>query len=404
MATDVIVPAAPSAAATTQPTTDPATTSAASTPAKVVIEPMQNWTRAQREEFRRTRKYPTKAAAPSTAPVTSKPAVEAKAETAAEKTDAKAEPSTAKPDETVAEKSESEAEKHSRRKPDAEHRIAELAGENKSLKARLDAIEKAQQSTQKAAPSTAAATETPKVEFAKPKPVRPNRDEFKGNGTLKYETPEAYDAALDVYSEALTDWKLEKRDWEAEQKRQADAFRQSYQETITAHPGSEAKITAAANSIFNDPSVDPMFRRVFDASPVFTELLYAVSEGDTLDKLIATAKTDPRKALSVLFVMEKDVADLVSKRRAGEAKPEKEISEKAEESEPSTKQKTEPTVKAVAAPVSAQTRVPPPPADVTGGHGVSTIDPMKAAVQSGNMSAVKRLLREKGIIRGKRKF
>jgi hypothetical protein len=363
---------------------------------------MNTWTRGEREEFRRSGTLPTKAA-PSPAKVESKPVAEAKPETKEAGTEAaKPEGEGEKPKahgkltaEERINQLESTIEKISKGagvQSEKDRKIAELEGRIVELSKKSDG--RAESSPAAEAPKAKA------LEFTKPKPTRPERDTYTKGGQLVYETLEAYEKAVDDYTEALTDWKLEKRDWEAEQKRQQEGFRKTYQETLDAHPGSEPNINAAAKAIFEDSTVPQIFSDTVGLSPVFAELLFTLSEGDTLAELIKTAKTNPRQALSVLFDVEKDVQKAVSARRADAGKAPVIAASDKKVSTPETPKPAAPEPHKE----QAQTRVPAPPADVTGGHGVSAVDPMKLAVQSGNMAKVKALMREQGILRGRGKF
>lgn len=168
-----------------------------------------------------------------------------------------------------------------------------------------------------------------------------------------------YDDAMAACTDFQSDMRDRYRQYEQAQAEALEKTKGALQKTIDRYPDAKEKITSTMAAIQEAP---PIVHSFLNDSEVTPELLYALSDPETLANLVATAKTSPGKVLRVLRDMELDI--------------EKEL--KAPET-------TEPTV-AKKVPVETKPRAPEPPA-VVGGRGAAAEDAAVAAARSGDFRA-----------------
>lgn len=336
----------------------PAVTVTESAPVVETVTPafdaadQHTWSSAQRDEWNKTGTQPTKAdsapaskdekAAPDSAPDKDK-------KPAANASDSATDPSQ-KP--------------HLKTKEDTEKRIKEFIDENKSLKQRLEALER----EKTAAPRDTKQVSQPAAEVYKP---LDEKEYFKANPKATYE---------DFVRAAGRD----EGKWAARQEIAADNQRRAQaeaakelsskiEEAKTRYPDyDQARITHAVD-LMMDKAVPVAVQATLNASPVFVDLLYVLSEPKALVDFLQTAKTDPVAALRKIVLTEQLVqAELAKGKPGGDkgkdtATPERGADGKFVSTED----------KATAEP---KPRAPKPPSEV-GGRGTAPEDALRTAAE-----------------------
>ncbi len=208
-------------------------------------------------------------------------------------------------DEESSEKGAPVSETGVKGRENAETRIKKVVGENKELRARIEALEagkkdgKADSSTAPAKDAKAESSPAPEV---LKRPVKPKQEEF--DSWAEYET------AQDKYLEDLADFKAAQRlEEHTVRMRQEAATREMQQRLDEAREryGAEAEttITGTAKSIFTDEKVAPALKAAIGRSDVIVDALYVMgSDADELSEFIALGKNDPIEALRKWFTVE----------------------------------------------------------------------------------------------------
>lgn len=149
-----------------------------------------------------------------------------------------------------------------------------------------------------------------------------------------------------------------RRDYEQSEVRMREGLRQTQEmlrKTVEKYPDSEPKITEAAKGVLKAPAFVQAF---INDSEVLTDLLFTLSDGATLQKIVETAQTNPGKALRALRDMELAIEKEVSP-------PAAKVDEKPPELKP---------------------RAPKPPSEVSG-RGAPSEDALVAAARANDFSA-----------------
>lgn len=243
-----------------------------------------------------------------------------------------------------------------RRKPDAEARIKELAAQNKQLAKDLEDARKPKET--KAESSPARQEQKPaQPEATRPKPTL---KDVGTDGKAKY-------GSYEDFQEDLTDWKVEQKLVARDREQQATQQSQKWMQEINEARGRYADYDTVAVPLVADlmkPDIHDSVRSVLMASPVLADLLYtiggtAASKADFLD----ACRTDHGKALRVALLIEQEIAKELGKGKVA--------AKKAGEGE------TEVT------PAAPKPRAPKPPAEV-GGRGAPGEDALVTAAKENN--------------------
>jgi hypothetical protein len=252
-----------------------------------------------------------------------------------------------------------------RRRPDAEARIKELAARTKQLEKELAEARKGKE-TNPAEPSTAKPAETKPVEFPATRP-KPRLDDKGPDGKPLYGT-------FEDHQEALTDWAVEQRLANRDREAHVQQQQQKWLSELNEARERYADFNAVAPPLVTElmkPDVPEVVREALMQSPVIADLLYtiggtAASKADFLD----ACRNNPVKALRVALLMEQEIAaELGISKGAGK------VAGQAGQGE------------GEAPPVTTKPRAPKPPSEVGGRGAPNTEDALVAAAKAGNFRA-----------------
>jgi hypothetical protein len=248
------------------------------------------------------------------------------------------------------------------KRTDESKRVQELLNERYELRKEIEALKQGKTAT-KAEPPPAKPAEVKGLEA----PVKPKQADFKDW--------DAYEAARDKYYEDVAEYKATKKIQEAEQDRVNRQNEQRLQAELAEgrkrYQDFDQVVLPAANTIFEDPQIAGIVKHVINASPVLTDLLYAIG-GDkaNLDDFIQKAKSDPLAAVRMAVITEQLVMQELKKTKDGKV------------TEPERNEKGQ----FQASPEKKVTSAPPPPKEV-GGKGTAPADPVQGALQRGDYKA-----------------
>lgn len=309
------------------------TTQAASLPAEVA-DPFQGQapSMAEYSNYRKTGELPerfkpaaTEEPAPSDAPE------KTESETAAESETAQTQ------------------ESQSRRKPNAEERIAQLEAtiekiqQGSGVQSTKDRkIAELEARIAELTPKDAKQAESSTAKVDPMQPVTFDQDKWiKDNPNASYEDM----ARAMVRHEARELIRIEKL--EQAQKQQQQKFADSISDARQKYEDFDAVFAPAIDAVFKDAQIPDVVKEMLDRSPVNVELMYALgNDKDYFEALIKTAKSDPREAIFMVASAEKEVRDFL----AG----------KGTSSDETKEQKTQ-------TPEKKSSSAPKPPEPVTGG-------------------------------------
>lgn len=254
-------------------------------------------------------------------------------------------------------------------KKSAEERIAELTAKVKEL------TEDRERSRSEKATEPVRKTEDTKPEAkkdAQPASYADWRKDFKPKEWIEKWAKDNPTASYEDAVSALADYQSDVRDryrqLEHLQQQGRARAQEQLRKTVEKYPDAEPKVKETAKQLTQMPQELGFVRAFIDDSDVMTDLLYTLSDQETLANLIETAKTHPGKALRVLRDMELEIAKAVTAK--ADDKAEKKSSEKAEEKTPA----------------EPKPRAPKPPVEV-GGRGTGQDDPSVAAARTGDYRA-----------------
>jgi hypothetical protein len=177
---------------------------------------------------------------------------------------------------------------------------------------------------------------------------------------------------------------------ENQRRAQAEAQKElssKIEEAKARYPDFEDRVHPAIDSIMDDKQIPFPVKATLNDSPVFTDLMYVLSEPKALQDLVQTAKSNPTAALRKIFITEqliqaelaKGKNDSTGKETSGEQKTEDR--ERGEDGKFVSKKEEK-------APAEPITRAPRPPVEV-GGRSSAPEDGEHAAVKSGDFRAAK---------------
>lgn len=258
-------------------------------------------------------------------------------------------------------------QEHTRRRPDAEARIKELAAESKRLRAELDALKAPKPEPTKPVQQQA--------QYTRPKPTT----EDKQDGKPKYTT-------YDEFVEDLSDWKAEQRivaqAREQEQKAQTKALQDELAKARTRYENFDDVLTPTLNAIVSDNAVSPAVKAMLNDSEVLPDLIFTIgSDAKDLASFLQMAKTNPGKALRYIARVEGLIEEELSK---GTIAAERDATGKFAS-------KPEPAAPAKRGPESA----PEPPLEI-GSRGAGPMDESGralSAIERGDPNAVRAWIR-----------
>jgi hypothetical protein len=206
--------------------------------------------------------------------------------------------------EATAPEQQEHTERQTRRKPDAEARIRQLADDLKRTKAELEEARK---------PRTTADSSTAKPQqpqYTRPKPVV---DDKTADGKPKY-------ATYEDYVEELADWKAEQRMVAAERQRAEDAMRRELSAKVEDARTRYGKdkldqvLFPTSNVITSDPQISPAVKAMINDSDVLPDLLFTLgSDATGLSAFVQMAKTNTGKALRYIARVEGLIEDELAK-------------------------------------------------------------------------------------------
>jgi hypothetical protein len=301
-----------------------------------------------------------------------------------EKEDAVAESAPRKDEKTAVNRSDSATDKEQksqRKEKDTEssRRYQELANENKTLKERLDALEKRPSQPEKREdkqPSQAAPEE-----IKAPPPLKQFLEQFfadaKNKGKSYEEGVEAWADAKDKFREAESDKKLNQRLSQEQQRIQqqqaAKELQGKVEEGKKRYADFDDKVWPSVSAIMSDQQVPFAVKAMLNRSDVMVDLLYAIGK-DNVETFIALSKSDAGAAIEKLVELQADVRRELKAGKSSAAADDK----KSSESESSSEKKG-----------ASETKKPNPPKapQEVGGRGTVDESPDKAAARNKNFRA-----------------
>lgn len=260
--------------------------------------------------------------------------------------------------------SESATEKgkpHLKTKEDTEKRFTELLDQNKALQRRLESLERGKPETRENQQTSQPAPET----F---KPLD-EKEFFAKNAKATYEdfvrAAARHEAKWEVKQELAAD-----RQRQAEEAAGRELAGQ-VEQAKTRYPDfdMDTRILPATQAIAQDAQIPFPVKAVLNASPVFVDLMYVLSEPKALADLIQTAKINPAGAIRKIVLTEQLVQAELAK-ASGKAKAEagRDESGKFVSGEKKEVSETKP-------------RAPKPPTEV-GGRGTTPEDALRTAAEA----------------------
>lgn len=188
---------------------------------------------------------------------------------------------------------------HQEQKPkrNAETRIRELVAQKNRLEAQLEEARRPKETTKTAESSPAEkAPEQPKQGAA---PKKPDAKDFD-----KYDD---YEAAKDKYFEDLADYRASEAVKKADLERQQREVLRSFEQKLADARKLHADYDEVAKPVIEElvkPEIHQAVKTMLDASPVMTELYYAIGASDKKQDFLDTAKSDPIAAIRKLVLLE----------------------------------------------------------------------------------------------------
>jgi hypothetical protein len=354
-----------STAASAVTTVESATTP--QTPAFNAGDP-STWKPGEYEEFNRSGKIPEAPVKASDSATDTKD----KKETAATADSATAKDSKKSADTASGSATDKDQKPNLKTKEDTDRRFREILDENKTLKQRLDALEKPKASETR---DTKQASQPPAEEKA-PKQLREFLEEwFPKNPGKKYEDGvEAWAAAREEWSTKQTQKRIDQALSGERQRLQAEASAKALADQLEQmkqrYPDFDPeKLDNAAGEIMAN-EIPLVIKQMVGSSKVFTDLMYVLAGDEKFSELVALCKTDPLEAMRRIAVTESLVKERVSSGKAAAVSADKtrDASGKFVSSETSSETAASET----------KPRAPKPVSDI-GGRGTAPEDQLRTA-------------------------
>jgi hypothetical protein len=325
------------------------------------------WSSEQRAEWNRTGVQPVKA------------------DSATAKDAAAPDPAPDKKDKKTASASDSATEKdtqkpHLKTKEDTERRIQQLLDENKTLRERADATERAKSEPEK----------RDVKQFSQPAPETYKRLDEKEFFT---KNPKAtYEDYIDAAVQHGAEWKSKQVVSHAiaeERQRLAQAeaqkqFQVKAKDARERYPDLDEKVPVAFKSLVEDPQIPGVIKAMLDDSDVLLDVMYVLGSDPTeLAQFVQLAKTNPGAALRKLVTTESLVKEKLSGKsgksetvRGEDGKFVKADATKDDAAKPARSESS----------AELKPRAPKPPSEV-GGRGTAPEDTLRTAAQAGDFTA-----------------
>lgn len=182
---------------------------------------------------------------------------------------------------------------------------------------------------------------------------------------------------IEEFTEALTDWKADEREWRNERKAAAEKLQKEASEMLESAKeryGAEAEthIRHSATAIFQDATVPSVIKAMVNDSDVMADLLYTLGSKEEVAEFVALAKSKPGEAIRKLVTIEALVKVELAKGGGASAAS----SEEPVRGEDGKFVSSKPPAKKI-------TDAPPPPREAGGRTGAPP-DEVKAAAQTGD--------------------
>jgi hypothetical protein len=227
----------------------------------------------------------------------------------------------------------------------------------------------------------AEAAEAPKTEHTE-KPAAPKQPTYED----AHPKPKLEDFdSIEAHTEALTDWKLDKREFERAAREAAQAQQKAISDKLTdakARYGDDAEtsIRSAAKTIAESAEVPGAVKAVLTDSPVLVDVLYTLNskEGE-LESFLELAKTNPAAAIRKAVLLEHLVSQELSFQspsQRGDGRDSSIGDPARDESGKFVSQKL---------PAKRVTEAPPPPREASG-RSAAPPDEQQAAFKSGDFA------------------
>lgn len=317
-------------------------------------------------EYRKTGKQALKGA--SSASQAAEPRVGTAQPPKADSTPAHESPSESASDSETGNDTKQEPKREAKPRSNADSRLKELLDDLKRAGLSPSELKTFKREAQKAEASEApkpehtdkpAAPKVPTYEDAHPKPKLEDFD------------------SIEAHTEALTDWKLDKREFERAEKQRAEAQQNAINDSLKgakARYGEDAEtsIRAAAKDIATDAQVPNAVKAILTDSPVLVDVLYTLNskEGE-LAAFIELAKTNPGAAIRKAVLLEHLVSQELSGSKAESTAAERDESGKFVSAKPPAKRVTE---------------APAPPREASG-RSAAPPDEQEGAFKAGDFTA-----------------
>ena len=190
-------------------------------------------------------------------------------------------------------------QQESKRRPDAEARIKELAAETKRLKAELESAR------------------NPKTAEMQPKPVQqtstqePTPEDKNADGTPKFKTYEEY-------TKALARWEIKQelaeQERERSQRTQSEEVSKKVKEAEARYPNFKEIAVPTVNAIVKDQAVPAVVKQMLNDSDIWTDLIFTLgSDQKELGAFVEMAKSNPGKAIRYIALTENLIAEELDK-------------------------------------------------------------------------------------------
>lgn len=125
--------------------------------------------------------------------------------------------------------------------------------------------------------------------------------------------------SIEAHTEALTDWKLDKREFERAERQAAEAQSKAIRDKLADansrySEGADASIRSAAKTIAESNDVHPAVKSVLTDSPLLADVLFTLNskEGE-LASFVELAKTNPTAAIRKAVLLEHLIAQELGK-------------------------------------------------------------------------------------------
>lgn len=229
------------------------------------------------------------------------------------------------------------------------------------------------------------AAEAPKPEHTD-KPAAPKQPTYED----AHPKPKLEDFdSIEAHTEALTDWKLDKREFERAQKAQAEAQAKAIADSLSGAKQrygeeAEASIRSAAREIASDQNVPAAVKDILSGSELLTDVLYTLAskEGE-LASFMQLARENPAAAIRKAVLLEHLIAQELSGKGASESD--------APGRDESGKFVSKPPAKKI-------TEAPPPPREAAG-RNAAPPDDVASASKTLDFSAYKNAANRRDVAR-----